>query len=253
MDWKKLFFGLGLLILLSVETIAQICLPDTTQKVPGVFPDSTAGIAPAYVNSLYNQVITLVIPVDTQVAINPGGPLADVWIDSIILENLIGHPAWLNIDCEPANCSFAGGTSACALFSGTPPLGEAGKSYKLSYITRSHGRLKILPGQPLPAQFDTAVDFYTLTVNHPLGTIIPYQTINIEMYPNPVIDRLHLRFGKEESGSIQIFNSNGETVYNSQVDNVETYSINMEYWQSGIYFIKFETPVGINNLKFILK
>ena len=50
------------------------CTPDSQFSAPGIYPDSVTGLSSAYVGQAYNEIITIITPLDTTVIYN-GIPL----------------------------------------------------------------------------------------------------------------------------------------------------------------------------------
>ena len=92
------------------------CTPDPQYVLPGIYPDSTTGLVNGFVGQAYNEVITIVVPLDTTYQTIP------VTFLDIELDTIIGLPANFSYSCAPANCSFPGGSSGCiSIFSTSNP------------------------------------------------------------------------------------------------------------------------------------
>ena len=61
---KKAFLLMLLAAIVSSKILSQ-CIPDTSYIRPGIYPDTSTGIPPAYATYMYEVVITAVIPEDT--------------------------------------------------------------------------------------------------------------------------------------------------------------------------------------------
>ena len=95
---------------------AQVCIPDTSFKSPGLYPDT---LPVACVNLPYSTTATIVIPADTTVNVPPLGNIT-LPIDSVTIIRLNYLPNTMTYQCNPAGCSFPGNTSGCIEVSGTP-------------------------------------------------------------------------------------------------------------------------------------
>jgi type IX secretion system substrate protein len=236
----------------SISLFGQSCQPDTSFTVPGIYPDSATGIAEATENQPYDQTVTVVVPADTMVVIIAGPP-QPVFVDSVIIDEIIGAPAWLTVECTPLDCKFIGGSSACVKFSGTPSPGEGGNDYPLSFVTRTHGRLKSFPGIPLPAQIDTVLDYYTLKVNFPIGINQADYSDSWQLSPNPASDILNIRTKTGLSNDISwiIIDMTGKQVKSG------VFLKNGEQWISvrdlnpGVYFIQISEGDKTGYQKFV--
>ena len=67
---KQLLLSFSFLTLLVFGASAQ-CTADPQYTEGGVYPDSATGLSPAYVGQTYNEVITVIVPVDTTIMIGP--------------------------------------------------------------------------------------------------------------------------------------------------------------------------------------
>lgn len=144
--------------LMSFQVVnAQICNPDLSITTPGIFPDSATGLPCAIISSLYSEVITAVVPVDTTADV--GGIPTDLWIDSIVLLNISGLPVGIVVGgCNPSSCGFPGGTSGCVKVVGTPTVAGF---YPLEVYTRAYVRTKI---GNIPVTQDDTVFYYFINV-----------------------------------------------------------------------------------------
>jgi hypothetical protein len=115
---KNIFFTLTIL-LINLVSIGQNCIPDTSYKSPGYYPDS---LLPAYIGQSYEQVITTVVPVDTTIELLPGFPVT-LPIDSIVVTSISNLPPGFSFSCFPPSCGFPGGTANCIKITGNPLTG----------------------------------------------------------------------------------------------------------------------------------
>ena len=102
---------------------AQICQPGS-QTVAGIYPDSATGMPCAIVGTLYSEVMTAVLPVDTTTEFPAGsGIMVDFWLDSVVLLGIANLPPGIVMaGCNPVSCVFPGGSSGCVLLTGTPTI-----------------------------------------------------------------------------------------------------------------------------------
>ncbi|MBW8050554.1 MAG: PKD domain-containing protein [Cytophagales bacterium] len=143
---------------------AQVCVPDPQFTQPGIYPDSATGVYQATVGECYEQVLTVVVPLDTT---DPSGFCScGVDIDSIGLNGpgIGGLPPGLSYTCSTPSCYWQGGSNGCVLISGTPT--DTGDFYITAYI-----RAKVVCNIMLIfcTPFDTAsydtIDYYHIVVN----------------------------------------------------------------------------------------
>jgi len=135
-------------------SVSAQCLPDSSITAEGIFPDTLIGTC---VGIPYEQVINLVIPLDTVVMGFPA------FIDSLVLDSVAGLPPGLDFFCLDGNCRVLGGGRSCVLLTGTPT--QAG-SYPIDLYITGHVRAF---GTPI-VQPDTLFAFYTLVINPELST-----------------------------------------------------------------------------------
>ena len=68
---KNLFYFIALaaftMAFSSTNLFGQVCVPDPQYTAPGIYPDSVTGFAPAIQCTYYEQVITNIVPADTNV------------------------------------------------------------------------------------------------------------------------------------------------------------------------------------------
>ncbi len=157
---KKILTFTALLTLVALLVQAQPCTPDTSFTSPGIYPDSLTGIDTGYTGMPYNQVITVIIPVDTIVDIGSGPVLA--MIDSVKLIKLTNLPGWAVISCDPPTCAFPGGETHCATISGTPNQTD---TVVMDIIVLYYINISGFPFQ----QYDTIYGYYTLVVDQGSG------------------------------------------------------------------------------------
>ena len=151
--------GLFLIVFFSPLTLAQVCTPDPQYTAPGIYPDSATGFAPAIQCTYYEQLITNIVPVDT----NAGFITCD--IDSVVLDAVTGLPPGLTYACSPPSCGYPGGTTGCAIVYGIPT--DTG-TYPIVAATSAYisgGFLNLCNGQ---SPVITNITYYTVVVTSPI-------------------------------------------------------------------------------------
>ena len=127
---KKLLLTLTLAF--TFVAVHAQCTPDPQYVLPGTYP--TIGLADGFVGQAYNEVITVITPLDTTILIS--GILLPVTIIDISLDSVIGLPANFTYSCDPLNCSFPGGSSGCVSIFSTSNLTVADTGlYHLYFYT----------------------------------------------------------------------------------------------------------------------
>jgi hypothetical protein len=94
----------------------------------GVYPDVATGLNPAVLNQPYEQIIYVLVPTDAGAidSAYAGVPISNIILDGISYDyngqaldfSVLG----LNLQCNPANCTFAAGGQYCGVVSGTPNM-----------------------------------------------------------------------------------------------------------------------------------
>ncbi|MDO6598494.1 T9SS type A sorting domain-containing protein [Oceanihabitans sp. 2_MG-2023] len=67
-----------------------------------------------------------------------------------------------------------------------------------------------------------------------------FDEINVDLFPNPVIDKLFLTFKTSEKINYQLINLNGQLLFEGKF-NEQNDTVNLSRIPSGIYFLKLET------------
>jgi hypothetical protein len=197
----KQFYSLLILMSLSFMISAQ-CTPDTTLQNTGIFPP--AGSIPvgtmiqlptATVGVAYDEVIQVVIPVDT--LIDTLGSSFPATVDSMVITNITGLPPGISFSCDNASCTWEGGTNGCIQLTGTPAVGSSGV-YPLSVEVTGYVLLFNIPlsGQDVITDFQILVD--------PAIGIMEVGRDEIVVYPNPATTMVHWRYPSELSGEVEM-------------------------------------------------
>ena len=149
---KLLSLMSGLLIIVGQLAIAQ-CIPDPQYTQPGFYPDTATGLPCAVNGVLYDEDITLVVPVDTVIV---GFPLP---IDSLVLTSLTGLPPGIGYTCggtlNNSTYSWGGGDAGCINLTGVATING---TYDILAIVESY-----LAGATTPASTEN-VDYYSITI-----------------------------------------------------------------------------------------
>ena len=96
------------------------CIPNPSYTLQGIYPDSATGLVDGFVGQAYDDVITLIIPIDT--TINTPFGTFPVVVDNMNLTSVTGLPSNFAYTCHPPTCIFPGGSSGCiSIFSTSNP------------------------------------------------------------------------------------------------------------------------------------
>ena len=131
------------LFLVACTLVYSQCTPDPQFVAGGIYPDSATGLSDAHVGQAYNELITIITPVDTivdagQITGLPIGVIS-VDIDSITLNSVTGLPPNFDYYCDPPSCGFIGGTTECAeLYSLVDPTVNDIGNYQIVFETTAY-------------------------------------------------------------------------------------------------------------------
>lgn len=203
---KKILLSLTL-IAATVAASAQ-CTPDPS-VTSGISPDTTTGMATAYVGSPYNEVFTFVVPQDTTYQGQT------VTISYIQLDDVTGLPTNFTYSCNPSSCQFPGGTTKCAeVYSTTDPTTPQIGTYPLTILATPFIDFF---GSPTSAG-QTSYDGYYLVIA-PVGSASVQEVGTGQMksliaYPNPTSGNTTVEFamGYNTEVTFTVTNLLGEVV-----------------------------------------
>ncbi len=253
---KRLLLLFAMTVVTGIVANAQ-CTPDPQYTSSGVYPDSATGFASANVDCLYEQLITNVVPVDTDVVVIPGFPAVTLVFDSVVVTSVTGLPPGFTYSCYDAQnvtspvdqCAFEGGTIGCISISGTPQAGDEG-TYNLSIAVDAY-----LAGGATP-QATYSVDYYSievLPVDPSCGVGIQEKlTAKFKLFPNPVAESFTIN-GLEglDINSISITNTKGKILNSFENINGSSFDMNVANLDAGIYFVHVAHGVSIDVVRFI--
>ena len=231
------------------------CNPDPQFTVAGIYPDSTSGLSPAYVGQPYSQNITIITPNDTSVEF--AGQVISVTVDNIDLTNVTGLPATFSYSCDPPNCSFFGGTIACAeLYSAGPTSSEIG-SHQIIFETTAFVSDVPLIGTTTQ---DDVIDYYYLNITSASSTINQFNDFSFELkdvFPNPVNNYAKIQFISGISNDIffTVFNHLGEKIEErniAAIRGVNDIKISTNDYANGMYLYSINNGVQILSKRMIV-
>ena len=223
-----------LLCILSFTTViaSAQCTPDPNQTSSGIYPDSATGFADACVNVLYNQLITNVVPADTNVVVF--GITIPTSIDSIVIDSVIGLPLGMDIACNPAGCVFLGGATGCAMISGTATVVG---NYPLTFYLSAY-----VGGVSSANPY--IVDYYSIAVNDCVGGIKEEELTVVKLSPNPANENVFLEGLSTKNTSVSILNLEGKQMRYYSLKGESTLNIPLEDLNKGFYFIRVDSNEG---------
>jgi hypothetical protein len=234
---KKLLLLLAFVF--AVNFANAQCIPDPQFTAAGIYPDTTIGLADAYVGQSYSQDITVITPTDTVVEVL--GQMLSVTIDSIKLTSVSGLPIGFLYSCNPPSCGFPGGTSKCAeLYSTINPSASDIGVYDIIFETTSYA--SNVPFLGTITQ-DDIIDYYYIEISPATSTINQFDNTTFELkeaYPNPAINETKVQFisGNSENIVFKIYNLLGEEIESQLIFSsigVNTINLNFSSYSEGIY------------------
>lgn len=236
---KKLLLLASATFLLAVNVSAQ-CTPDPQYTSSGIYPDSATNFLPACKGEPYMQLITNVVPADTNIVLNPVIPIpVPVPIDSIVVVSVTGLPPGLTFECNNGDCAFLGGTIGCATISGTPTT--AG-TYMVVFELKAHS--------VITQEF--TLDYYKIVVSEcSTAGVSELSKSNFKMFPNPANDKVSIQgLDNKNIDQITLTDASGKTIQTIEVNGTQT-EINISELNVGLYFVNISDANGMETLKLI--
>ncbi len=248
---KKLLLFFAATIFSVASATAQ-CTPDPQYTQPGVYPDSATGFDDACVGIAYEQLITIVVPVDTTVII--GGFPVPLSFDSAVVVSVNGLPTGFTYSCYDAGnttspvdqCAFEGGTTGCVSIVGTAIAGDIG-NHPLTITVDAY-----VGGATSPQT--QIVDYYSIEVldqNDPNCTASVFEIFADKyiLYPNPANEQVTIK-GIEGSATIEVYNTSGMVVANFNHTS-GNFDMNIGELENGLYFVQIRQEGTIETVRFI--
>jgi len=231
------------------------CTADPQYTLAGIYPDSTSGLSPAYVGQFYSQNITIITPNDTSVEF--AGQVVSVTVDNIDLTNVTGLPATFSYSCDPPNCSFSGGTIACAeLYSAGPSSSEIGL-HQIIFATTTY--VSNVPFIGTTTQEDV-IDYYYLNVTSASSTINQFNDFTFELkdiFPNPVNNnsKIQIIIGESKDVVFSVFNYLGKKIEERSITlarGVNDIEISSKDYANGMYLYSINNGIQIVSKRMIV-
>ncbi|MBI3502917.1 MAG: T9SS type A sorting domain-containing protein [Bacteroidetes bacterium] len=251
---KKLLLLPIAVFILHLSGFSQAaCTPDPQYTTKGVWPDTIVNFDTAYVGTPYSQLITIIIPKDTQAFPPPFPPLS--W-DSTVLTGVTGLPSSMVYACwnnssKPNRCAWPGNSTGCAKITGTPTSAEIG-TYALVFNTDNY-----IGGNTSPNAY--AITGYRIVV-------LPASSVNentgiqnlLQNNPNPFGEKSEIIFTAEENGigRFKIYNLIGTVVKEYTISvkkGTNKIELDGKDFDNGIYFYSIVNGSNAYTRKMIVK
>jgi len=230
------------------------CTPDAQFTLPGIYPDSATGLSIAIVGQAYNEVITIISPLDTSVMIL--GQAVPVTIQTIDLTSVTGLPASFSYDCETANCAFSGGSTSCAvLTSPSPTVAEVGlHQIIMNTTTTVDAGLFGIQTQ------DDVIDYYYINVANATAVVNQFNDFTFELkniFPNPVNNNAKIQFISGNSADVvfTVFNHLGEKIEEKHIAasrGVNDIEVSANDYTNGMYLYSINNGMQIVSKRMII-
>ena len=245
---------LTLTLALAFIGVQAQCTPDPQFTLPGIYPDSATGLSNAIVGQAYNEVITIISPLDTSVLYN--GIVLSVTVQTIALTSVTGLPPSFSYDCAAPNCIFAGGSTSCAVLSSpSPTISEIGSHQIIMNTTTT-----VDAGIGFPITQDDVVDYYYINVTNATSVINQFHDFTFELkdvFPNPVNNNAKIQFISGNSADVvfTVFNYLGEKIEEKHIAasrGVNDIEVSANDYANGMYLYSINNGVQIVSKRMIV-
>jgi len=236
------------LILASSFIGAQAqCTPDPQFTLAGIYPDSATGLPNATVGLPFNEVITIVTPLDTSAILF--GQTIPLTIQTIELTNVIGLPLSFSYNCANSNCIFIGGNTSCAVLSSPSPTASEVGLHQIFMYTTTTADAGLFGIQ---IQEDT-IDYYYINVTNATATINQFNDFSFELkdiFPNPVNSNAKIQFISGNSADVvfTVFNHLGKKIDEKNISatrGVNDIEISAKDYSNGIYLYSINNGIQV--------
>ena len=230
------------------------CTPDPQFTIAGIYPDSATGLPNAIVGQPFNEVITIVTPLDTSTEL--AGITIPITIQTIELINVTGLPLSFSYDCEGGNCTFAGGATSCAVLSSlSPNASEVGLHQIFMYTTTTADA----GWAGIQIQNDT-IDYYYINVTNATSVVNKFNDFTFELkdvFPNPVNSNSKIQFISGNSADVvfTVFNYLGEIIEERNIAatrGVNDIEIAANNYDNGMYLYSINNGIQIVSKRMIV-
>ena len=249
---KKILLSLTLALAFIVAN-AQ-CTPDSQFTIAGIYPDSVTGLPNAMVGQSYNEVITIIAPLDTSGLFN--GATIPATVITIELTDVTGLPASFSYDCEGGNCTFSGGATSCAVLSSPSPTAAEIGSHQIFMYTSTMLDIGIF----IPYnQLDT-IDYYYIEVTNATSVVNQFNDFTFELkdiFPNPVNNNAKIQFVSGNSADVvfTVFNHLGEKIEEKNIAasrGINNIEISANDYANGMYLYSINNGIKVVSKRMII-
>jgi len=231
------------------------CTPDPQFTIAGIYPDSATGLPNAMVGQAYNEVITIISPVDTSTVIL--GQTISVTIQTIELTSVTGLPPSFSYDCATTNCIFAGGSTSCAVLTSAGPTSAEIGSHQVIMNTTTTVDAGLFGIQ---TQNDV-VDYYYINVSNATSVINQFNEFTFELkdiFPNPLNSNSKIQFISGISADVvfTVYNNLGKKIEERNIAasrGVNNIEISAKDYANGMYLYSINNGIQVVSKRMIIE
>jgi len=231
------------------------CTPDPQFTIAGIYPDSATGLPNAMVGQAYNEVITIISPVDTSTVIL--GQTISVTIQTIELTSVTGLPPSFSYDCATTNCIFAGGSTSCAVLNSAGPTSAEIGSHQVIMNTTTTVDAGLFGIQ---TQNDV-VDYYYINVSNATSVINQFNDFTFELkdiFPNPLNSNAKIQFISGISADVvfTVYNNLGKKIEERNIAasrGVNNIEISAKDYANGMYLYSINNGIQVVSKRMIIE
>jgi len=230
------------------------CTPDSQFTLPGIYPDSATGLSTAIVGQAYNEVITIIAPLDTTGSFGP--ITVSVTVQTIELTSVTGLPPSFSYDCEGGNCTFLGGATSCAVLSSPSPTSSEIGYHQIIMNTTTTVDAGVYGIQTQ----DDIIDYYYINVTNATSVVNQFNDFTFELkdvFPNPVNDNAKIQFISGNTADIvfTVFNYLGEKIEERNIAatrGVNDIEISAKNYANGMYLYSINNGIQVVSKRMII-
>lgn len=246
---KSVLYSLSLLLCAYGSSMAQ-CTPDTTLvgnnfyfapassqyvNVGGtnftILPYAETGVA-------YSEILQFKVPLDTSV----NGLTAN--IDYLKVLNISNLPAGFQLNCNPANCTFPGGSFGCGELAGTGGPAD-------SVVLKVAIELKFSSNGQSLVTTDTIRDIIFVTKG--FVSQEEQSDIKLDLYPIPADRELTLSFeSMDQTSELSIRDLSGKEIFKAsrEANSNKIWKLDVSSIPNGIYIYTLKNGLRTNSGRF---
>ena len=231
------------------------CTPDPQFTIVGIYPDSTTfNATSAIVGQAYNEVITIIAPLDTSAELF--GQTIPLTVQTIELTNVTGLPSSFSYNCANSNCIFIGGNTSCAVLSSANPLASEVGLHQIFMYTTTTADAGLF-GIQLQ---DDIIDYYYINVTNATSVVNQFNDFTFELkdvFPNPVNSNSKIQFisGNSTNVIFTVFNYLGEKIEERNIvanRGINDIFINTNNYPNGMYLYSINNGETIISKRMVI-